>query len=211
MKLQRTTLILLLLALGLGGFVYFYEIQGATQRQEAKVQGRQIFSFEEDQVQSFTVKTKEQTLLFERGNQSSKPKWLMKAPSQTPASDASVSYLMNLLAKGKSDRAIQVPVAQLQEYGLDQPQATIEVKLKNQTTHQLILGKPDFNRNFLYAQADPAVKSAKDVSVLLVSTDFENAVNRPLAEWKSQDATKSNGSVSIPEKNEKLVPVLKYC
>lgn len=200
MKLQRTTLILLLLALGLGGFVYFYEIQGATQRQEAKVQGRQIFSFEEDQVQSFTVKTKEQTLLFERGNQSSKPKWLMKAPSQTPASDASVSYLMNLLAKGKSDRAIQVPVAQLQEYGLDQPQATIEVKLKNQTTHQLILGKPDFNRNFLYAQADPAVKSAKDVSVLLVSTDFENAVNRPLAEWKSQDATKSNGSVSIPEK-----------
>jgi len=116
--------------------------------------------------------------LFERGNQSSKPKWLMKAPSQTPASDASVSYLMNLLAKGKSDRAIQVPVAQLQEYGLDQPQATIEVTLKNQTTHQLILGKPDFNRNFLYAQADPAVKSARDVSVLLVSTDFENAVNR---------------------------------
>jgi len=53
----------------------------------------------------------------------------MKAPSQTPASDASVSYLMNLLAKGKSDR-IQVPVAQLQEYGLDQPQATIEVTLK---------------------------------------------------------------------------------
>lgn len=201
MKLQRTTLILLLLALGLGGFVYFYEIQGATQRQEAKAQGRQIFSFEEDQVQSFTVKTKEQTLLFERGNQSSKPKWLMKAPSQTPASDASVSYLMNLLAKGKSDRAIQVPVAQLQEYGLDQPQATIEVKLKNQTTHQLILGKPDFNRNFLYAQADPAVKSARDVSVLLVSTDFENAVNRPLAEWKGNDTSKSDGSILIPKKN----------
>jgi hypothetical protein len=44
-----------------------------------------------------------------------------------------------------------------------------------------------------------------------VSTDFENAVNRSLAEWKSQDASKSNGSVSIPEKNELLVPVLKYC
>ncbi len=198
MKLQRTTLILIVLALGLGGFVYFYEVRGATQRQEAKAKEQQIFSFEEEQVQSFTVKTKEQTLEFERGTPATK--WLMKAPSKTIASDASVSYLMNLVVKGKSDRAIQVPVAQLQEYGLKQPQATIEVKLKNQTTHQLILGKPDFNRNFLYAQANPAVESTGDVSVLLVSTDFENAVNRSLAEWKSQDASKSNGSVSIPAK-----------
>ena len=58
MKLQQTTLILLLLALGLGGFVYFYEVRGATQRQEAKANEQQIFSFEEEQVQSFTVKTK---------------------------------------------------------------------------------------------------------------------------------------------------------
>lgn len=190
MKLQRTTLILILLALGLGGFVYFYEIQGAPTRQEAKVKKQQIFSFEEEQVQSFAVKTKEQTLLFERGSQGIK--WLMKAPSKSPASDAAVSYLMNLVVKGKSDRAIQVPVAQLQEYGLEQPQATIEVKLKNQTTHQLILGKPDFNRNFLYAQADPAVKPTGNVNVLLVPTDFENAVNRSLTEWK--------GKASVPEK-----------
>lgn len=192
MKLQRTTLILLLLALGLGGFVYFYEIKGAPQRQEAKVQEQQIFSFEEEQIQSFTVKTKEQTLEFERGNQSGKPIWLLKAPNETPASDASVSYLMNLLVKGKSDRAIQVPAAQLQEYGLEQPQATIEVKLKNQTTHQLILGKPDFNRNFLYAQTDPPAKPTGNVNVLLVSTDFENAVNRRLLEWKSQDPSKGD-------------------
>ena len=197
MKLQRTTLILILLALGLGGFVYFYEVRGAPTRQEAKAAQQQIFSFEEEQVQSFTVKTKEQTILFERGSQGIK--WLIEAPSKTPASDAAVSYLMNLVVKGQSDRAIQVPVAQLQEYGLEQPQATIEVKLKNQTTHQLILGKPDFNRNFLYAQADPAVKSTGNVSVLLVPTDFENAVNRPLSEWKGEDTSKSKGSV--PEKN----------
>lgn len=190
MKLQRTTLILLLLALGFGGFVYFYEIKGATQRQAAKAEAQQIFSFEEEQVQSFTVKTKEQTLEFGRGDKSGKPKWLMQTPNQTPASDAAVSYLMNLLVKGKSDRAVQVPAAQLQEYGLEQPQATIEVKLKNQTNHKLILGKPDFNRNFLYAQADSPAKPTGNVNVLLVSTDFENAVNRSLSEWKSEEAKK---------------------
>lgn len=205
MKLQRTTIILLLLALGLGGFVYFYEIKGATQRQEAKAKEQQIFSFEEEQVQSFMVKTKEQTLEFEREGKPGKLNWWMNAPSETPASEASVSYLMNLLVKGKSNRTIRVPAAQLQEYGLTQPQATVEVKLNNQKTHQLILGKPDFNRNFLYAQADPAAKPTGNVDVLLVSTDFENAVNRSLSEWKSQDASQSSSpdrSTEEPKQKE---------
>lgn len=192
MKLQRTTLILLLLALGLGGFVYFYEIQGATQRQEAKEQKRQIFSFKEDQVESFTVKT-QNSLSFERSNQSGS-KWRMRTPTDTTANDASVSYLLDLLVGGKSDRTLQVPVTQLEDYGLQQPQATIEIKLNNQTTHRLILGKPDFNRSFLYAQIDPPAQPNTQVDVLLVSTDFENAVNRSLSEWKQVRQSKDDKS-----------------
>ena len=184
MKLQRTTLILLLLAVGLGGFVYYYEIQGATQRQEAKEQQQQIFSFREDQVQSLTVKNKDQILRFERSKGAGEPKWQMKSPSNTAASDASVAYLLDLLVSGKSDRTLAVPVAQLQEYGLQEPQVTVEVKLNTQETHRLILGQPNFNRSFLYAQADPPVQPSGQVNVLLVSTNFENAVNRPLSEWK---------------------------
>ena len=184
MKLQRTTLILLLLAAGLGGFVYYYEIQGATQRQEAKEQQQQIFSFREDQVQSLTIKNKDQILRFERSKGAGEPKWQMKSPSNTPASDASVAYLLDLLVSGKSDRTLAVPVAQLQEYGLQEPQVTVEVKLNTQETHRLILGQPNFNRSFLYAQADPPVQPNSQVDVLLVSTNFENAVNRPLSEWK---------------------------
>ena len=202
MKLQRTTLILLLLAPGLGGVVYFYEIQGATQRQEVKAKKQQIFSFDKEQVQSFTVKTKEQTLQFERGHNSGNPLWLMKAPSETPASDASVSYLMDLLVKG-NERVLSVPVNQRQQFGLEQPQATIEVKLKNQQTHQLILGKSDFNRNFLYAQADPPAQPTENVNVLLVSTDFENAVNRQLSEWKSDTSDKSSNE---PKPNQSIKP-----
>lgn len=181
--MKRTTLILLLLALGLGGFVYFYEIRGATQRQEAKEQQRQLFSFEEDRVQSFTIQRQNQTLKFERSRQPGASKWQMN-PSNTPASDAAVAYLLDLLASGTSDRTVTVGANQLGEYGLDRPQATVEVKLNNGETHRLILGKPDFNRNFLYAQADPWAQPTGQVQVLLVSTNFENAVNRPLSEWK---------------------------
>lgn len=191
MKLQRTTLILLLIALGLGGFVYFYEIRGSSQREEVKENKQPIFSFKEDDVQSLTIKTQNQTINLERSGKSEGTKWLMKSPSVVPASDPIVGYLMNLLVEGKSDRTISISTNQLSEFGLAQPQATIDVKLKNQQNHQLILGQPDFNRRFLYAQADPSTQPKGNINVLLVSTDFENAVKRDISEWK-QAADNSN-------------------
>ncbi len=190
MKLPKTTLILLLLAIGLGGFVYFYEIQGASQRQEAKSKAEEIFAFTEDQVKSFRIKTQGQTLRFEQID----AKWQMKEPNDTPASSASVAYLLNLLETGKSDRTFSVPTTQLSEYGLSEPQGAIAITLKNAETHQLILGKPDFNRTFLYALADPPAKSKGNVNVLLVSPDFANAVNRQLSEWQSQELSKQSHS-----------------
>ncbi|MHC5746024.1 MAG: DUF4340 domain-containing protein [Nostoc sp.] len=185
MKLPRTTLILILLALGLGGFVYFYEIRGATVREETKEQKQKIFSFAEDDVQSLTVKTNKITLNLERNPESSsKPKWLIKSPISGPANDAIVSYLMDLLVKGNSERTLSTPAKQLGEFALDPPQATINITLKNRQTHQFILGKSNFNGRLLYAQADPATKPDGNINVLLVSTDFANAVNRELSEWK---------------------------
>ncbi|MCX7596333.1 MAG: DUF4340 domain-containing protein [Fischerella sp.] len=198
MKLQRTTLILILLALGLGGFIYFYEFRWKNQQEEVQEKKQQIFSFAADDVVSLVIKTKKATIILERNQNSEQPKWLMKSPQQAPASDAIVSYLMDLLVKGKSDRTLSISANQLPEFGLVQPQATIDIKLKNQKIHQLILGKPDFNRRFLYAQTDPGIKSDGNTNVLLVSTDFENAVNRELAEWKqSTDNSKSKPLPSL--------------
>ncbi|NWF59281.1 MAG: DUF4340 domain-containing protein [Fischerella sp.] len=199
MKLQRTTLILILLALGLGSFVYFYEFRWKTQQEKVQEKKQQIFSFVADDVASLVIKTKKATIILERNQNSERPKWLMKSPHQAPASDAIVSYLMDLLVKGKSDRTLSISANQLPEFGLVQPQATIDIKLKNQKTHQLILGKSDFNRRLLYAQTDPGIKPDGNVNVLLVSTDFENAVNRELSEWKQ--STDTGESKPLPSLN----------
>ncbi|MBD2208497.1 DUF4340 domain-containing protein [Nostoc linckia FACHB-104] len=184
MKFSRTTLILILLALGLGSFVYFHEIRGATQREEVKEKKQQIFAFTADDVQSLTITTAKLSLALERNPQDSPPKWLIKSPVSEPANDAIVSYLMDLLVKGKSDRSLSIPANQKGDFGLDNPQATINITLKNQQSHQLLLGATNFNRRLLYAQADPSVKPDGNIDVLLVSTDFENAVNRDISEWK---------------------------
>ena len=185
MKLQRTTLVLVVSALLLGGFVYFYEIQGAPKREATKTTKQPIFGFKNDQIQTLTIDGNEETLEFERVSKPV-PGWQMKKPKEAAASDASVSFLVNLLVEGKSDRSFPVSANQLQEYGLDKTQATIQVKLKDQKTHKLILGKPDFNRSFLYAQVDPSSGASQPLQVLLVPVDFEYAVNRPLSEWESK-------------------------
>ncbi|MBD1805945.1 DUF4340 domain-containing protein [Microcoleus sp. FACHB-SPT15] len=185
MKLQRTTLVLVVSALLLGSFVYFYEIQGAPKREATKTTKQPIFGFKNDQIQSLTIDGNQETLEFERVSEPV-PGWQMKKPKEAAASDAAVSFLVNLLVEGKSDRSFPISANQLQEYGLDKPQATVEVKLKDQKTHKLILGKPDFNRSFLYAQVDPPSGASQPLQVLLVPVDFEYAVNRPLSEWESK-------------------------
>ncbi len=179
MKLPKTTLILIFLSIGLGSFVYFYEIKGKNQQTEIQSQKQKIFTFTADDVQSLTIKFKETTLQLVKRNTSEKPQWEIKSPISTPANDAIVSYLMDLLVDGKSEITVTISPSELSEFGLDQPVATIDVKLKNQQTHQLILGKGDFNNQFLYAQADPH----KNMNLLLVSKDFVNAVNRDISEW----------------------------
>lgn len=194
MKLQRNTVILLVSALVLGGFVYFSETQRTQKQEETKTTKQPIFAFKDDQIQSLTIYTTKDTLEFERVNGQS-TNWRMKTPKDAPASDAAISFLTDLLVNGKSDRSFTIPTNQRQEYGLDQPMATVKIQLKNKENHRLILGKPDFNKSFLYALVDSPTPTPQQLKVLLVPYDFQYAVNRPLSEWQSQ-----------PEKSQSATP-----
>ncbi|MEQ8466381.1 DUF4340 domain-containing protein [Coleofasciculus sp. E1-EBD-02] len=189
MKLQKTTWVLLIVALFLGGFVYFYEIVGTPQREAAKEAEKQLFSFEEDEIQQVNIYIQEESRKFERVSEP-EPGWRMTEPKEVPASDPSVAFLLNLLVEGKSDRIIpNVPPENLKDYGLDKPQAMVTVRLKNDETHEILLGKPDFNNSFLYAQIDPFSDKSQQSNVFLVPMDFEYAVNRPLSEWEQPQET----------------------
>lgn len=206
MTLKPTTLGLLLVALVLGGVVYLTQSQGSSSSDATDPSvdlenagnpnaspegGEKLFSFEEKQVQAFTLKTQLRSLSFQRDDSGT---WQMTKPDATSANSAAIAYLLNLLVTGQSDRTFDAPATQQEDYGFHQPMADIEIKLNNQETHRLIVGSYDFNRSLLYAQADsaadpaadPAANSAPKLKVLLVSPDFDNAVNRPLADWKAQ-------------------------
>lgn len=194
MKIKRSTFFLLLAALLLGGVtVLAVQTRQPTSEQTENTEQQNIFSFKEEQVQSFTLATEADSYKFERNNEK---KWQMVEPDKTPASDASIAFLLDEMVTGKSERSITVPAGDRADFGLDQPLATVEVTLDNKETHKLVLGGYDFNRSFIYALADPPADEQADLQVLLVSPNFENAVTRPREEWKQAAEASPSASPS---------------
>lgn len=194
MKIKRSTFFLLLAALLLGGVtVLAVQTQQPTAEQAETNEQQNIFSFKEEQVQSFTLATEADSYKFERN---SEKKWQMIEPDKTPASDASIAFLLDQMVTGKSERSITVPAGDRADFGLDKPLATVEVTLDNKETHKLVLGGYDFNRSFIYALADPPADEKADLQVLLVSPNFENAVTRPREEWKQAAEASPSPSAS---------------
>ena len=197
--MKYSTLVLVILALALGGFVYLDEIKRKNQpnssHESNQPEKKQIFSFNTSDIQSITIKTQDYTLDLEQRSKSEPPNWLVKLPASTkpkPAQKAIVSYLTDLLTKGKSENIIPVPVNRLSEFGLDKPIVVIDVKLQGQKKHQLILGKPNFNNTLLYAKVNYTDSNSQSIEVLLVSKDFANAVNRQLSEWEDSTLSSSD-------------------
>lgn len=211
MKIKSSTWLLALAALLLGSISLMVMQQPAPNRASqtgepvASEEERQIFEFAEGDVQAFTLTTPLRSLRFERDADG---KWQMLEPEKTAASEPSVAFLLDLVATSKTPRTLTVPATEREQYGLHQPLATLDLTLKDQTQHQLVVGEYDFNRSFLYAQADPPAATASpdsgqnssepesaQIDVLLVSPNFEEAVSRPVAEWK-QPATAEKASPS---------------
>lgn len=194
MKIKRSTGFLLLAALVLAGATLLVvQTQQPTSEQAENTTEQNLFSFQEDQVQSLTLDNQSESYAFERNDEE---KWQMVEPEQTPASDASIAFLLDQMVAGKSERSITVPVGDRADFGLDNPVATVEVTLANQETHKLVLGGYDFNRSFIYALVDPPADENADLQVFLVSPNFESAVARPREEWKQSAAASPSPSAS---------------
>lgn len=203
MKLKKSTWILVIVALLLGGGVVFYEAQIAPQREETQNKNKQIFSFTEAEIDGFTINKDGKVLKIKRNQGQTNP-WQMKQPEDVPASDAVVSFLVDLLVEGKSDRSVNISRQELEEYGLEKPLATIEIQLTSDTSHKLMLGKADFSEKFVYALADPSERSEQELEIQLIPIGFKHAVERETKEWKQEQPEEEKSSATEEDGEQEL-------
>ncbi|NJL87449.1 MAG: DUF4340 domain-containing protein [Leptolyngbyaceae cyanobacterium SM1_1_3] len=187
MKLQRNTVILLVVALGLGGVVLISESQRSPDTADTleQDQGDRLFDFEEADVQTLTVDADNGTLRFERDGAG---EWQMTEPENTQAEPAAIAFLLNLLRTESARETLNITSAEQADFGFDPPAATVEFALADGTTHTLTLGTTAFSGDAVYglidAEAVPLPEDAGEIAVQVVPIDFVNAVNRPVEEWQ---------------------------
>ena len=180
MQLKKTTWILMITALVLSVWV---TLSGEFQkRQEMKnITAQKIFNVEEEQIQKIIINQKDLTLEFEAISEQ-ESSWSMVQPEKTLADDAAISFLTELLVSDTSDRVITLNPSSLAEYGLDQPIATITFVTTDGKTHKINLGKSTIGDRFIYAQI--VDQSTANNKVILVSKNWQYAVERDYQEWK---------------------------
>jgi hypothetical protein len=146
----RTTALLALAVLGLGAFLYFYEIRGEGARHEAEEHAKRLFSgIEPDDVSWIALRTSDGAdARFEQSD----GKWRIVAPIAFPA-DAGVGRLAEALATATSEKSIEHPQPDA-EYGLDDGAAKIVRFGAGGAEHVLRIGKSTPIGSNVYARAD---------------------------------------------------------
>jgi len=210
MKFQRSTLVLAVIAIMLAGGVYIFEIRGKARQEEIQAKQDKIFDVSKDEIQSLTIATADQTLKIERVGEDetdAKSPWKLIEPVQSPANLARVDGVLNQLVTSQSDpsdpnsgvRSLTISKSELSDYGLEDSKQTIELQLKDNTKHRLMLGTSDFTGNSIYAIADPPETFPEQVSILVISEGAIAAISPPLEEWQLAEEPEETQTPETPE------------
>ena len=190
MKLQRSTMILVATALVLGGAVLFTQARQANPNRSTTGQSNAaatpVFEFEEADVVGLSIETQNQTVSFERDKAGF---WQMTQPQQQPAEEAAIAFLLSRLTTDGLVQTTTIDASNPAEFGFDDPFATVDLTLADDTTHQLVLGAADFSGLNYYALLDPETlplsATTGDVDAAIVTENIRNGVDRPLEEWQA--------------------------
>lgn len=190
MKFQRSTVILVAIALLLGGAVLFTQARQSGGNRPTTAQGdtetSPVFDFEEADVVALRIETAEQTVVFEKDAEGF---WQMVEPETQPAEEAAIAFLLSRLVTDGLRQTTTIDAANQAEFGLDDPFATVALTLADDTTHTLIMGDPDFSGQNYYALIDPEnfplAEDAGAVEAAIVTENIFNGLDRPLEEWKA--------------------------
>lgn len=177
--MKRNTLIVLLIALALGAYVYFYEMKHGKARDEEET-SKPAFTFKTEDVTAVNLTSQQQTVALENNGK----EWTITQPIKTDAEQASVESLVSSISSATIDRTLVMTPGLQSGSGLAQPSVVVEVKLKNGTSHKITLGRKDPTDASVYAQVD------QNPNVLLLPASLLESTNKRLNDLRGKGMVK---------------------
>jgi hypothetical protein len=138
MMKYKGTLILLMLVILLGFYLYIIELPGQKAKQQEEERAQKIASFEPEEAiglyLNYPKRSTGQEILLEKDSEN---KWQMVKPITFPADQSGVQSLLSSISSMKMERVVEEKAQDLKIYGLDQPEIKVSVKLKDHEEHLL--------------------------------------------------------------------------
>jgi hypothetical protein len=167
----KGTLILLIIVLALGAYVYFYEIKGGEQREKAKESENQVWKLEDRNIQQIDLISAGEHIAAARKGER---EWVLTVPRQLDADSDELSRIASSASSLRRESVLDQNVSDLAKFGLDPAQSSLKLKTKDGKEYGIDFGNNNPSGNFAYA-AIPHQKA-----VFLIPTPTVEAFKKKL-------------------------------
>src|SRR5947209_7650526 len=127
--MSRTVLALLIIAVGLGVYLWLVELPRGQKRLQSETAAKRLLDFKESEVQSFTLRSADGEIEISRGDQTSHTRWTITKPKKLEADSRAVEEFLRGLELAKVTRVVDESGADLSSYGLAVPSLTVSLRL----------------------------------------------------------------------------------
>lgn len=173
-----STLALLVVALGLGGYLYFFESERPLADPDAK---KAVFSYDAAKIDQLEIKSSGGDVTALRKD--AKGTWTIVKPANAPADRNSVSDVVTNLAKLDEQRAVDENAADLKAYGLAEPRVDVTFHVDGEKEpKRILLGEKTPAGSATYA------KLPSNNRVFLVDMALEAAVDKTTFDFRDKAA-----------------------
>lgn len=168
----RTTLILLLVLIGLGAYVYLVERPAA----EEEARSKKLLDFDKDQIVELALVYEDREMHLAKTDD----EWTLEKPLEARADASSVNSLLNTLANAEVDKQLEDVSANLGSYGLDTPLVTVRMKTKDAELAAVSVGKDTPFGSSTYT------RRAEEDNVLITTSSLRYAVDKQVKDLRDK-------------------------
>jgi hypothetical protein len=181
MRGGKSLLILLVIALGLGGYIYFVESKkdagGPAAAKKDKVVTADADKIEELEVRAASGDT---TRIKKSGTD-----WQITAPAGVDADGATIGSMLSSITSLESERVVDEKPASVKEFGLDPVRFSVGFRLTGETAmHRVEFGTKTPNGSNLYARVEGQPK------LFLVGAYLEDSLNKSTFDLRDKSVLK---------------------
>lgn len=192
----KTTLVLVLAALGLFIYIRFFDTARIGTK-EAEYRARHLVSFERDEIETITIQNNQSTISLRKQADG----WMMETPVKDRADSAAVTILLTTLETLRKQGAIdEASKGKLKEFGVGKSDLRLRLGGKN-APPEIVFGKETAVEGKVYVRLD----GSKDIHVVdaelrnLIATGPENFRDHRLTNLAPARVTKALFSTATGE------------